>query len=88
MQAANRQWRSFNRSGRKSELVTITFFLISMMTSCIKLPEGSEAISLSTYLNQGRDTFSIDYDAHSGGTIGDGRLKLPVMPKKLTQENF
>jgi len=47
-----------------------------------KLPEGSEASIFVTYLDQGRDTFSIDYDAHSGGPTGDGRFKYAGTTKK------
>ena len=53
-----------------------------------KLPEGSEASIFVTYLDQGRDTFSIDYDAHSGGPEGDGRFKYAGDTKKTDTGEF
>ena len=53
-----------------------------------KLPEGSEASIFVTYLDQGRDTFSIDYDAHSGGPFGDCRFKSAGEAKKTDTGEF
>jgi len=53
-----------------------------------ELPEGSETSISITYLDQGRDTFSVDYDAHSGGPLGDGRFKLAGRVEKTDTGEF
>ncbi len=38
-------------------------------------PPGTRLAIVVEYLDQGTDSFSIQYDAHSGGPFGDGRFK-------------
>ena len=38
-------------------------------------PPGTRIAIVVEYLDQGTDSFSIQYDAHSGGPFGDGRFK-------------
>jgi Tol biopolymer transport system component len=38
-------------------------------------PSGTRLAIVVTYLDEGTDTFSVEYDAHSGGPFSDGRFR-------------
>ena len=57
-------------------------------TQIYGLAEGSEITIIVTYLDQGRDGFYLDYDAHSGGDSGDGRFKYADTIHKMDTGEF
>ncbi|MFV1949251.1 MAG: protein kinase [Anaerolineales bacterium] len=57
-------------------------------TQIYGLAEESEITIIVTYLDQGRDGFYLDYDAHSGGDSGDGRFKMAGTIHKMDTKEF
>lgn len=53
-----------------------------------QLPEGSDITILVEYFDQGTDQFYIQYDAHFGGDLGDGRFKVTGVLTKTDTDEF
>lgn len=53
-----------------------------------ELPEGSDITILVEYFDQGTDQFYIQYDAHFGGDLGDGRFKVTGVLTKTDTDEF
>lgn len=52
------------------------------------LPEDAEVIVYVRFLDQGSDSFSLEYDAHFGGEMGDGRFRIAGVYNKTNSGEF